>query len=55
MGDNENMNDTTDKDRALIQGGWFLNLIYWLIGIGWLGALTPMSPLSFWANVIGLW
>ena len=47
--------DKTDKKKSQVQANWFGNLVYWLIGIAWLGALTPNSPLAFIPNLIGLW
>ena len=47
--------DKTDKKKSQVQANWFGNLVYWLIGSAWLGALTPLSALAFIPNLIGLW
>ena len=36
MGDNTNVDDNTKKEASQVEGNWFGNLVYWLIGQVWI-------------------
>ena len=41
------------KEISQVGNNWFGNIVYWLIGEAYFGAI--MGPISFIPNFIGLW
>ena len=36
----DNTDDDADKGKSQIEGNWFGNLVYWLIGYMWIGGIS---------------